>query len=141
MDDTPTPPDVTVAPDPAAANRHLRQLAIAELGDARAVLAATGQDLEASRSRCRELQLELGTTQGELSACQDELDDTRASLQSTRDDLSESRADAQRAAQESAATFRAQRDHIARLKTQIRSPWRLLIKWSLRKGPYSTPRV
>lgn len=147
MDDTPTPPDVAVAPDPTAANQHLRQIAIAELGDVRAVLAATGHDLEASRSHCRALLAELEATHVgleathvELSQRQDELDDTRASLRSTQEALSRSTADAQRAAQESATTFRAQRDHIIRLRTQIQSPWRLIIKWCLRRAPYSTPR-
>lgn len=137
MDEPPRPTEAAAAPDPLAAHHHLRQVAIAELVEVRAILASTGHDLETSRARISALLVDLEATRAELSERGKELDDTLVTLQSTKAELAQCRTDATRAARESAATAQAQRDHIARLKTQIQSPWRLMAKWCLRRGPYT----
>lgn len=137
MDEPPRPTEAAAAPDPLAAHHHLRQVAIAELVEVRAILASTGHDLETSRARISALLVDLEDVRAELSERDEELGDTLATLESTTAELSRCRADADRVAQENAATTQAQQDHIARLKTQIQSPWRLVAKWCLRRGPYS----
>lgn len=136
--------DEAVPGDPGSADAYLRRVAVAELHDVRGILTQTGLELEASRMQCRARSQELEVARRDLSNALSELEDTRSQLRDSQQAMSRSaqefsafRSQAQRQAQESAAVLEAQRNHIARLKTQIQAPWRLLAKWWLRRGPYA----
>lgn len=146
MEEPPRPPSVDESPDAvdaaATTNEYLRNLAIKELGEVRVALQETGSALETSRAERQSVTAEFASGQAEWvareSALRADLTTTEEALASTRDLLSQSRADAERAARDSSATIQSLQEHIGRLKMQIQSPWRLIAKWFLRRGPFAS---
>lgn len=111
---------------------HLDQLAAAELAEAREQLAQAGRMIEELRADALALAVRVDAARAEAEHFRTASGESEQKL---RAELADARADNERLR----TTTHELEAHVGRLKTQLSSPAKLVVKKAMRRGPYSKP--